>query len=359
MNGACPVRKEMVNIYLNDLGLFHHNPQRTSHQETSRYRGPIAYMIFQRGSMVWSSSTCRFCHEASHYVGFNLLGVPSGTDADLLARFRLDKGTIHAIEEYTSRNVLFLYFFVKLVWRDPDDNIQAHAILMVIDTRAKRYGFYDPDESNSQIGIRDTAGGVRYVKVRYLMWHSSLTLIPEYTLYHAPFAFPSLQTVMEEGTSRGGQQDQVPSGLCALLGFLVMICCRRFNTPNAWHLALHIRNMCRDNLRTSNDKMAFCANLVHWWMSMYKGNKPERLARRLGLIRPDDEAFRHCMTVSDRAPNTCKRAPCAGEALCWQHGSMFLNHWPNTGKACKEEIRWRHVRPLPKTHHDTIMDVDT
>jgi hypothetical protein len=277
----------------------------------------------------------------------------------LLARCRLKAGTIRAIEEYTTRNVRFLYFYVRLVWLHPDNNPRAHAILMVIDTRVKMYGFYDPDENNGQIGVRDRTGGIRLVNVRDLLCDPLLALLPEYTLHPGTAPLPSLQRVLEQGTNESAQPEDVPSGLCATIVFLVMICCRRFNTPNAWHLALHIRNLCRDNLRTSNDKMAFCANLVHWWMSMYKGNKPERLARRLGLIRPDDEAFCHCMTVSDRAPNTCKRAPCAGEALCWQHRSMFLNHWPNTGKACKEEIRWRHVRPLPKTHHDTIIDVDT
>ena len=358
MDGVCPVSKEMVNIYLNDLGLFHHNPQRTSHQETARYRREIAYMIFQRGSMLWSSSTCRFCHERWHQVEFDLRDIAGVMDDDLLACFSLKDGTIRAIKEYVKKKVRFLYFFVRLVWRGHDDKHRAHAILMVIDTRARMYGFYDPDDNDGPIRVRSTAGSVRSVKPRDLMWNPFLWLVPNYTLHQGLLPLPPLQMVLEEGTSRGAQPEDVPSGLCASIVFLVMMCCRRFNTPNAWHLALHIRSLCRDNLRTANDKKAFCANLVHWWMSMYKGKDPVRLAQRLGLIHPGDEAFRQCMMVSDRTPTTCKRAPCAGEALCWQHRSMFLNHWPNTGKSCRHGIRWKRVPPLPKIHHNTIFDVE-
>ena len=245
----------------------------------------------------------------------------------------------------------------------------GHATLLVVDTKNKTYTFFDP---NGGVNSLDDQHRNRRWFDRYaLMGDSNNILIPGYVPIIQRQTGMVIQNTLERLFEGPRNRNETPMGLCAVAVSLIMTFCRRFNYAMPAIMADHISNVIVRNIQTQGDYEIFARNLVHWFARIYKPgrflkgachhtSRWQKMLSHLGadcfvndktvcvsLVEAEDEPNRKCMVFSERNGMPCRRAPCNGLTLCWQHRHMMINRWNANRKKCSDAIEYNRFGPLP------------
>ena len=271
--------------------------------------------------------------------------------ASVLSVIKLNTRTLELINDYEQKNIQWVYIPVAWFWKNPIP--RGHASFLVIDTKAKKYGYFDP--TNGKMHISKTHEPHNHVLVnRYdLMENTRNILIPGYRVHRERQQYrTSVQAVIESHAASLSVVHAVPGGLCSPTCFLIIMLCRRYAFGYPWKFADAVCTVLDDKLNSATLRENFRSNLVHWWKNMYGGNY-KKLEKMVGLRDPEGTMHdRRCMVVSSETRKPCQRRPCDGYALCAQHRRQMINNWPGAGDKCEDEIMWDRFKSLPSANRN-------
>lgn len=294
----------------------------------------------------------RWCYHCDHFTHFRI-EVPRYnnkptqiTTNTTVFRTQLD--------DYHKRGVDVV--FVPLVWGfyNKYDTRTTHATFLIFYTKTKQYAHFDT-----------TCGDMSFIikphPPTYQVWNLSRLLLT-YDMMYGPFVdeyhaidgrhleyINSLQDDVERPPANAVvDPSAIPvmrSGLCALLSFLVLLCCRRFAYHDPWNVAEEIRVLFMSHNRTH--KEYFRKRLGLLYMGTHHKKSWLELLEHFAIVNPsrDIPGGRLCLVRTLRN-SLCRRKPCHGQAFCNQHRFIMLAERWNRCKRCNCKLPLHRLGPM-------------
>ena len=106
--------------------------------------------------------------------------------------------------------------------------------------------------------------------------------------------------------------------MCAIITFLVLVCCHRFQSGNPWAIADSIQRVVQAGTRKEREK--FRVNMTSWYMHIHHAKLWKDVAKLLGLGGARHRADPVVCGVLDISNTThCPNSACVGNVFCEQH----------------------------------------
>jgi hypothetical protein len=290
-------------------------------QIVRNYRSrPLVNAIFSRVNGLWATGPgvhCVACHEIPDVW----LYMKDGEVSIDIQSPAIWKRLFAQIEQFKRTNIRWVYIVIGISWLETtmSTDVASHLGMLVVDTVAETYSYFDPG-----LGITNIVDTLQPTSHRIINFYDvfcrnrSIHFIPGYKCLDQRQEDASLQSVVDT-TTQIKQEDPdavVPSGLCAIVTLLVLVCCRRFQSGNPWTIANSIKRIFVHTDATQQEN--FRINITSWYTNIYYANHWKEVARLLWLC---NVPVRDQMCGVLDATNTmyCPSNACNGNTLCEQH----------------------------------------
>jgi hypothetical protein len=320
----------LVFQYLVDIGLFKDSQDdERNRQLYCNYRvWPLLNAIFSRVNGIWAPGPNVNCVATVGTLPSCFVYMENG-EVQIRPDSFWGDSLFEQIRGYKNANIQFVYIAIGVVWneRTVTDNSSSHLGMIVVNTVDQTYSYFDP--ATGDFPILDELQPTKQRRVNIydiFCCHKCKPLIPGYTCVdQRQLSVPSLQHTMDTTDPEVKPENPdavVPFGLCAVITFLVMMCCFRFQSGNPWMIAECINHTFR---RVSiAEKGEFRINVTAWFVSIYKANHWKTIAQLLGVcgdISRDTIIYnpRMCGVLDTSNTTYCDNAVCDGRIFCAQH----------------------------------------
>lgn len=355
-----PTIRDAIKMYIEeDLSMFEglsHAAQlhRDSHN-------PPTYMslinnVIKRMNHLFTGG--RWCYHCDHFIHFEFQidrysAVPQmqccsqNTNA-----FRLE------LNDYQKRGVDVVYVPVTWSFYGDGDTGTAHATLLIFYTKTKKYAHFDPTSGNMR--IVHTANPLTYQVLNLndlVLTHQNRygALVTGYTAIDGRprNQINNLQTDVERQdtamlSKNPGRIPVMRNGLCALLSFFVLLCCRRFAYHDPWTVAEEIRALFMSKNITRKEN--FRKRLGLLFMKTHRLRDWSDLLEHFAFVKPPGniQGGRQCLVRTARN-GFCRRKPCHDQAFCNQHRFIMLKERWTRCKRCNCALPLHRLGPMGST----------
>jgi hypothetical protein len=317
----------LVSRFMSIMGLFgvvnHNEVDPVNYRVMSNYKtNPVANAIYSRVSGVCATSrhvNCAILEEIQ------------------CIQLHLHNGSVQFDFQYDSRECILnrikacdtrcVYMPMGLKWQEPT-NTCHHLMLLVVDTIHHTYSVFDPNRGNMIIQSAPPHSSSTQQMNRYDMFllnsNGRQDFLPGYRYIDQRQEEGSLSLQAVVDTTDDSQKQEydlfiqdVPSGLCAVLSLLVLVCCFRFQSTNPWGLANSIKHV----FMAMNDaeKKAFRVNLTNWYMNIYRAKSWRGVAELMCVCNVIPSGGYTCGVLLGSDGRQCTNPTCPRNVLCEKH----------------------------------------
>lgn len=278
---------------------------------------PLLSCILARMDGVWADGcgvNCVTVKETHHVRVYT-------TDGEIRLRFssHARKRLRQQVREYKG-HVKWVYIVLGLTWDVTPEDPASHLALMIVDTVNDTYSYFDP--ASGEIDLEDP---LQPNKQRASNMYDIFAcddcdaFILGYKYVDRRQPGKSLQSTVDTTDETVKLETEVPSGLCAVITFLVLVCCHRFQSGNPWTIAYTIRRFF--NAGTSKEQENFRANMTSWYMHIYHAKRWKDVVKLFGVCgvtaHGADPPVCGVLDITNTTP--CSNRPCVGSVLCDKH----------------------------------------